>query len=86
MTTTTLNEFSGGAAIGNANFITAGPDGAIWFTDTSKNAIGQITTGGTISEFTLPTGSATPNGITVGPDGNLWFTEGATHKIGVLKL
>jgi len=73
-------------AIGNADFITAGPYGAIWFTDTTNNAIGRITTSGTITEFTIPTGSSQPNGITVGPDGNLWFTEGASGKIGVLQL
>jgi len=82
-----LNQFPAAAgAIGNANFITAGPDGAIWFTDTSNNAIGQITTTGTISEFALPTAGATPNGITVGPDGNLWFTELSKGKIAVIKL
>jgi len=79
-----LNEFTGG--IGNANFITAGPDGAVWFTDTSNDAIGRITTSGTITEYSIPTGASTPNGITVGPDGNLWFTEGSSHKIGTLQL
>ena len=82
-----LNEFpTTGSAIGEANFITNAPDGAIWFTDTSHNAIGRITTSGTITEFTIPTASANPNGITVGPDGNLWFTEGGMHRIGVIKL
>jgi streptogramin lyase len=85
---TILNEFStsGSTTIGNANFITAGPDGALWFTDNGNNAIGRITTSGTINEFTIPTASSNPNGITVGPDGNLWFTEGSTHKIGTIKL
>jgi virginiamycin B lyase len=83
---TIMNQFSGAGAIGQGNFITAGPDGALWFTDTSNNAIGRITTSGAITEYPLPTGNALPNGITVGPDGNLWFTEGAVHNIGVLKL
>lgn len=82
---TILNQF-GGAALGSPNFITAGPDGALWFTDTSNNAIGKITTSGTISEFSIPSSGSSPNGIIVGPDGNLWFTEGSTGKIGVLKL
>jgi streptogramin lyase len=82
---TILNQF-GSSGLGSPNFITAGPDGALWFTDTSNNAIGQISTGGTISEFTIPTAGSSPGGITVGPDGNLWFTESSSHKIGVLKL
>jgi streptogramin lyase len=80
-----LNQF-GSSALGSPNFITAAPDGALWFTDTSNNAIGRITTSGTITEFPLPTAGASPNGIIVGPDGNLWFTEGSSHKIGVIKL
>jgi sugar lactone lactonase YvrE len=54
--------------------------------DTTNNAIGRITTSGTITEYAIPTSGSSPNGITVGPDGNLWFTEGSSHKIGVIKL
>ena len=45
--------------------ITAGPDGALWFTESSGDKIGRITTQGTITEFTVPEGSA---GFTAGPD------------------
>ena len=64
--------------------ITAGPDGALWFTDYNYNFIGRITTAGVITEFPLPTKGSAPNGITVGPDGALWFTEKSepTGKIG----
>jgi len=57
-------------------FITVGPDGALWFTEGAGNKIGRITTAGIITnEFVIPTLNAHPLGITAGPDGNLWFTE-----------
>jgi streptogramin lyase len=69
--------------------ITAGPDGAVWFTEGASAwlsegglaRIGRITTTGAVSEFALPAGSA-PTGIVAGPDGNLWFTESSGNKIG----
>ena len=53
--------------------ITAGPDGALWFTDPGNDVIGRITTDG---NYTLQqsTGVEISTGITVGPDNNLWFT------------
>ena len=30
----------------------AGPDGAIWFTNSANNSIGRITTTGAVSSFT----------------------------------
>ncbi len=64
--------------------ITAGPDGNLWFTESSTlaNKIGRITPKGTITEFSVPTPGGSPFGITAGPDGNLWFTESGTNKIG----
>ena len=60
--------------------ITAGPDGALWFTE--NLAIGRITTSGAITEYPLPGGFYSD--ITAGPDSALWFTEmnGDTGKIG----
>jgi virginiamycin B lyase len=55
--------------------ITAGPDGALWFTETYVNKIGRITTTGELSEFPLPTPNSYPSAITTGPDGAVWFTE-----------
>lgn len=63
--------------------ITAGRDGALWFTEctlaqtgncTSIGQIGRITTGGSVTEFHINTTNSGPAGITSGPDGNLWFT------------
>jgi virginiamycin B lyase len=65
--------------------MTAGPDGALWSTESTRNKIGRITTAGTITEFLLPTpNSGGVGGITVGSDGALWFMEwnNAGNKIG----
>src|SRR5262249_29864406 len=62
--------------------ITAGPDGALWFSEFTGNRIGRITTGGTVTEFVIPTAASGPQGITTGPDGALWFAEAVVNKIG----
>src|SRR5262245_19228056 len=62
--------------------ITPGPDGNLWFTETTGNRIGRITPAGVITEFPLPTAGSLPSGITTGPDRNLWFTEPGNAKIG----
>jgi streptogramin lyase len=54
--------------------ITAGPDGALWFTNPGNNSIGRITTSGAITSYTDPS-IQDPTGITTGPDGALWFTN-----------
>jgi len=61
-------------------WITPGPDGALWFTETWGNSIGRITTAGKATEYPLPTPDSFPGCITAGPDGALWFTENG--KIG----
>ena len=62
--------------------IAAGPDGNVWFAEsTGPGGIGRITPSGTITEFTSGL-SGPAEGITLGPDGNLWFTEPAKEKIG----
>lgn len=64
-------------------YITAGPDGDMWFTDNGTNTIGRITTSGEAAEFGLGvTPEANLTGIAAGPDGNLWFTERNGRKIG----
>jgi len=64
--------------------ITAGPDGAVWFTEFNANKIGRITTTGVITEFGVLTGSGFPARIALGPDGNLWFTEQGANKIALI--
>jgi len=43
--------------------ITAGPDGALWFTEARGNKIGRITTEGAITEFALPGPNSGPTGV-----------------------
>src|SRR5258708_5690346 len=64
--------------------ITAGPDGALWFSEEFKNKIGRITTDGVITEYPIPTPDSNPGDITTGPDGGLWFIEqsGFGNQIG----
>jgi virginiamycin B lyase len=59
--------------------LTLGPDGDLWFTDSRRDRIVQMTPGGARKEFALAPGSQ-PVGIASGPDGALWFTE--KKKIG----
>jgi virginiamycin B lyase len=68
--------------------ITAASDGALWFTESasSSNAIGRITTGGTITHYPVPTAASDPSGITEVPGAGLWFTEFAANQIGQITL
>ena len=64
------------------NWITAGPDGAVWFTEYDGNKIGRITIGAVITEYAIPTQGSSPSAIAVGRDGALWFTELGASNIG----
>jgi len=63
-------------------WITAGPDGALWFTEVGGNRIGRITTAGAVDEFPIPTTASGLWAITAGPDGAVWFTERGANRIG----
>ncbi len=64
-----------------APYITAGPDGNLWFTIQSSEGsnavcrVGRITPQGAITLFT-PAGLYIASDITNGPDHNLWFSSG----------
>ena len=60
--------------------ITAGPDGALWFT-TTNSMIGRISTNGAITEYRIAGLTAFTSAITTGADGALWFT-GVAGKVG----
>lgn len=66
----------------NPTGIVEGPDGALWFAESTGNQIGRITTGGSATEYPIPTASSDPFFITVGPDRALWFTELEGNQIG----
>jgi streptogramin lyase len=55
--------------------IAAGPDGALWVTDSPGAHICRLGTDGTYTCYSLKINFFHyPNGITAGPDGALWFT------------
>lgn len=54
--------------------MTAGPDGALWMTDSYNVAIARMTLKGALKTWSLKVGTF-PWGIATGPDGALWFTE-----------
>src|SRR5262249_5173150 len=72
--------------------IVAGPDGALWFTETDMNQIGRldptqlrtctVVPTDCITEFVVPTDSSGPGAITAGHDGALWFIEKTANQIG----
>ena len=66
--------------------ITAGPDGALWFTEVGTNKIGRLSTGGQLTETALATPSSQPFEITRQSDGSLWFTEQGGDKIGEIVM
>jgi virginiamycin B lyase len=76
----TITEYALPAPRSGPVFITAGSDGALWFTETGK--IGRITTAGAIREYALPNAASNPQGITAGPDGALWFAEDGSNRLG----
>lgn len=71
--------------------ITAGNDGAMWFTEFTAGKIGRITMDGTLSEYPLAPGSA-PAGIASLPGefhnghGRIWFAEQYASKIGKIEF
>ena len=78
-----ITQFSAGiSANANLEYIAAGPDGNLWFTE-ANNRIGRVTPAGVVTEFSAGiVAGAAPVGITAGPDGNLWFTEQNSDRIG----
>jgi virginiamycin B lyase len=67
-----------GTGINFPNGITAGPNGALWFTNDGNGTIGCITIKGIVTNYT----SGSANAITTGPDGALWFANGLGNSIG----
>jgi len=78
----TIDEFPVPTGGSRPYTIVAGPDGALWFTESIGNKIGRINTKGMFQEFDVPTGESGPYGIAVGADGNIWFTERFGDQIG----
>jgi virginiamycin B lyase len=77
--------------------LVAGPDGAMWFTDSGNEAIGRISMSGQITEYPLPPTPHSalvpelallptePRNLVFGPEGQGWFTETA-RELGTVNL
>lgn len=70
-----ITEFALPTASADPLSITAGPDGALWFTERTANKIGRITTSGHVVEYAVPGANGGLEDIAAGPDGALWFTD-----------
>ncbi len=85
ITTPSVTYFSLTKKIRDPFWITAGPDGNMWFTNPNGDTIGRITPRGVVTEFQLAKDTH-PQTITAGADGNLWFTMRVQDKIGVMDV
>jgi virginiamycin B lyase len=71
-----------------AGSMTYGGDGALWFTDQQRNAIGRIDATGNVTEYPIPSANALGQPwyglwqIATACDGTVWFTEPGAGKIG----
>jgi len=80
----TFYQYSIPTSTNRPQWIAAGSDGNMWFTESPGNKVARIQLTGVVTEFTIPTANANPQGIIGASDGNLWFTEYASSKIGRL--
>jgi virginiamycin B lyase len=69
--------------------LVGGPDGNVWFTLCTGNAIGRISEAGQSTRFPLPSYDPGPSVVGYGPvtiiaggDGALWFTQSSTQAVG----
>jgi virginiamycin B lyase len=66
--------------------ITAGPDGALWFTLwPAKPRLGRMSTGGSFSRVATP-GVTPEGGLTAGADGFLWFSCARSFRREICRL
>ena len=65
----------------NADGITAGPDGAVWYTMPAITPSGVSPRRAKMTQFPIPANGG-PLDIVTGKDGNLWFTEPGDNSIG----
>ncbi|HWT07318.1 MAG TPA: hypothetical protein VN224_16245 [Xanthomonadales bacterium] len=80
--TPTFYQFSIPVAANKPQWIAAGSDGNMWFTEFPGNTVAKITPAGVVTECpAIPTAASNPQGIIGASDGNLWFTEFAGSKI-----
>jgi streptogramin lyase len=73
---------------GTPQGIVSGPDGNLWYTDSSLSQIVQFSPASktVLNRYQTATPLANPAGIVVGKDGALWFTENDANKIGRITI
>jgi len=64
-----------------ATGITVGSNGTLWFTESSGNLLGRITTNGAFTEYSGISQTG-PTSIVLGPDNGVWFTDPTPNRIG----
>jgi virginiamycin B lyase len=81
---TLLNNFLEPSGFSSPTFLVVSNNGAIWFTETTTNAIGRLihSTPPTWRQWTVPTPNANPYDLVFDNNGNIWFTEYSGNKIG----
>jgi streptogramin lyase len=63
--------------------IAVGPDGNLWFSESSAGRIGRITTAGAITEFSKGlSDDSSPQGVAKSPEDYLWFADQSGNRIG----
>ena len=78
----TVYEFAIPTAGNRPQWIAAGSDGNMYFTESPGNRVGRITPAGVVTECpAVPTAASNPQGIVGATDGNLWFTEFGASNI-----
>ena len=72
----TISEYQIPSQNSEPHRIVSGPDGNLWFTESTLNGgvIGRTTPSGAVTTFALPE-QHEPGGIATGPDGALWFAD-----------
>jgi streptogramin lyase len=73
--TPTFYQFSIPVSTNRPQWIAAGSDGNMWFTENPGSAVARVTPAGVVTEFAIPTANAQPQMIIGASDGNLWFAE-----------
>lgn len=78
-----VTEYSAGTGAA-PQYLAVGPgQSMMYFTDSARNAIGAITTSGTLGgPYAVPTANAGVSAIALGPDQAMWFCETTASKIG----
>jgi len=65
--------------------IARGPDGNVWFTESTSFAIGKIDPNGTVTIYQTPgpypPGPGGPVSVVAGPDGAMWATDPVNNRI-----